>query len=70
MYDYFQSLDQIMEKIMVGLDAVMQLSTSLPNIPFVELNSGYDATMLNLISTIKKTRERRPRCGGSYSECV
>jgi hypothetical protein len=54
MYDYFQSLDQIMEKIMVGLDAVMQLSTSLPNIPFVELNSEYDATMLTLISTIKK----------------
>lgn len=54
MYDYFQSLDQIMEKIMAGLDAIMELSTSLPNIPFVELNSEYDATMLTLISTANK----------------
>jgi hypothetical protein len=54
MYDYFQSLDQTIEKILVGLDAIGKLSFSLPNIPFSELNSGYDATMLTLISTINK----------------
>ena len=54
MCDYLQSLDQIMEKIIVGLDETMELSTSLPNIPFVELNSEYNATMITLISTVSK----------------
>jgi hypothetical protein len=53
-YDYFQSLIQIMEKVSTGLEEVGRVSSSLPRIPFEELSSKYDATMLILILAIEK----------------